>query len=289
LTAPIWGIVSGYTGEKTPKSTSRMLKAYVDDSGKGEEPFFVLAALVSSAENWATFADEWEAKLSEAPRIDYFKMREAWARRNQFASFTEEQRDKRVYDLVDIINRRVEFFSFCEINNKDWRDILEGKISKTLDVQYYHGYCRITVNVLVRIYQHGPRGSVDFTFDKENETIFREVLDWWLKTKEASPPWIKRRMGAHPAILDDREALPLQAADLLAWITGKRHVSGPQRDFAKRFAGKLNDVPGTFDTWRQQEITDVLELLESANRGAFPYETGAARSARLNDLFGPRR
>jgi hypothetical protein len=45
-------------------------------------------------------------------------------------------------------------------------------------------------------------------------------------------------MGNSPIFKDDEEFSPLQAADLMAWLTAKRHATGEQREFAERLAAK---------------------------------------------------
>src|SRR5665213_1486028 len=185
-----------------------MLKAYVDDSGKGEEPIFVAAGLVSTAERWAAFSDAWAAKLSEPPGIDYFKMREAWALRGQFERFLPAERDRRVGDLVAIINDHADFFSFCTINKVDWESVFAKRISKTMDSPFYHAYCMVALTTLVHMNTNNISDTADFIFDKENITIYREILDWWLVTEQNAQPWMKARMGQAPTMNDDKLVLP---------------------------------------------------------------------------------
>jgi hypothetical protein len=264
-----------------------MVKAFFDDSGKSaEEPMFVLAGLAASTEKWAEFSDKWAAKLAEPPRLDYFKMREAWSLRDQFLPFCESQRDRRLSGLIALINQYADFFSYCTIDKADWSEVLRGKIAKTMDSPFYHAYCWVTVAAIVHMDRNGINDTIDIIFDKENETIFREILDWWLRTKEAAatPAWLKDRLGKDPAMDDDLKVLPLQAADLLAWIVSKKGGSGPQHDFAKRWGSEIK-IPGTHDRWDKPKIEELFQIFPVDK---FPYEDGAARSARLNKLFGPR-
>ena len=118
-----------------------MLQTFIDDSGKAEEPFFVLAGFTSLVERWVEFANAWKLKLQEPPKIRYFKMREAAALRGEFLNFTERQRDRRLEDLIGIINAHASFFVFCEVNRDAWKQAFQKQISKTLDSPYYHAYC----------------------------------------------------------------------------------------------------------------------------------------------------
>lgn len=269
-----------------------MVKAFFDDSGKSaSEPMFIIAGLVSSAEKWAAFSDEWAAALAEHPRLEYFKMRDAWALspHGPFRSFSEAQRDARLEKLIAIINEHSEFFSYCRIDKSAWKEVLEGKIAKTLDSPFYHAYCWVVIVTFWHMKENSLGDTVDFVFDKENETIFREVLDWWLRTKEKAPPWMESRMGKDPTMDDDKKVLPLQAADLIAWLTSKNGTDGPQSVFAKRWVSAIN-VPGSHYTWEKSNIENLMQGFLDFDGGAVgPYEDGAARSERLNALFGPRR
>ena len=126
-----------------------MLQTFIDDSGKAEEPFFVLAGFTSLVERWVEFANAWKLKLQEPPKIRYFKMREAAALRGEFLNFTERQRDRRLEDLIGIINAHASFFVFCEVNRDAWKQAFQKQISKTLDSPYYHAYCSIMQSPLI--------------------------------------------------------------------------------------------------------------------------------------------
>jgi hypothetical protein len=60
------------------------LQAFIDDSGRGQDPAFVLAGWIASPEQWAEFSDEWIRILHQSPGIEYFKMQEAWRLKRQF-------------------------------------------------------------------------------------------------------------------------------------------------------------------------------------------------------------
>jgi hypothetical protein len=78
-----------------------MLQAFIDDSQ--EDPVFVMAGYIAPAERWALFSDRWKTILEIAPRLEYFKMKEAYARRGQFNGWSEERRNQRASDLYTVI------------------------------------------------------------------------------------------------------------------------------------------------------------------------------------------
>jgi len=75
------------------------LQAIVDDSGRGNLPVFVLAGFAAEYERWNDFLPKWQTALDGPPKIEYFKMKEAFGLSDQFESFTVEQRDRRVSEL----------------------------------------------------------------------------------------------------------------------------------------------------------------------------------------------
>ena len=69
-----------------------MLQVWFDDSGKdGVSPDFVLAGYFGPQPAWNDFADEWQALLEEAPRLEYLKAYEAFGDKQNF-----EPRDSRL-------------------------------------------------------------------------------------------------------------------------------------------------------------------------------------------------
>jgi len=87
-----------------------MLQGYFDDSGsESVSPLFVVAGYVLASEKWADFADEWKAALLKRPKIDYLKMREAFAGEGQFASYDfrlPEFRMAKVRELLAVLQKR---------------------------------------------------------------------------------------------------------------------------------------------------------------------------------------
>ena len=81
------------------------LQAFIDDSVRGQDPAFVLAGWIASPEQWAELSDEWKRILNQSPRIEYFKMREAWCRQEQFSGWEITDRNDKVAALYAAIER----------------------------------------------------------------------------------------------------------------------------------------------------------------------------------------
>lgn len=65
------------------------VRAYIDDTGGGVGPVFVLAGYIATAEQWTAFSNEWQALLDMKPRLERFKMSEA-------ANWSDQQWNERL-------------------------------------------------------------------------------------------------------------------------------------------------------------------------------------------------
>jgi hypothetical protein len=212
----ILALVSGYPDAERRSRFLAMLQGFGDDTGKGNEPVFALGGFVASVEQWMDFADAWDAKIKEEPSIGYFKASDAAACRREFLRFDPAQRDKKVTDLISLINAYAQFFVGCAIVREDWGKVFRGQMAKTMDSPFFFAYMRLMTSSLQRLFSFGPAiDKVEWIFDEEVQTIYREVLNWWLAQKAEPPLYLSRRMGNHPIMGNDKEVMPLQAADLI--------------------------------------------------------------------------
>lgn len=281
----ILALVSGYADAERGSRLLAMLQGFGDDTGKGNEPVFALAGFVASVELWIEFSNAWDTKIREDPAIHYFKAREAAACRGEFGGFNSEQRDKKVADLIGLINTYAQFFVGTAIMREDWGAVFRGQVAKTMDLPFFFAYMRLMTISLQRMRNFGPVfDKIEWIFNEENHTIHREVLNWWLAQKEAPPRYFRKRMGSHPIMRNDKEVMPLQAADLIAWVMGKLASSSPN-PLARDWAEQLS-VPRIVEMWTEENLAQYLAGVR--RHGTIGYETKKQRSARLNELLGPR-
>ena len=284
----ILALVSGYPAAERRRRLLAMLQGFGDDTGKGNEPAFALGGFVAPVEQWIEFNNAWDAKLKEEPSIRFFKARDAAACRGEFGGFDAAQRDKKVSGLISLINAHAQFFVSTAIVREDWSKVFRGKMAKTMDSPFFFAYVRLMTISLQHMRRFGAAADkVEWIFDVEAETIYREVLNWWLAQKEEPPRYLRKRMGNHPIMRNDEEVMPLQAADLIAWVAGK-HASPPPSPIAQDWVKQLT-VPGTVELWREENLVQFLAGSKERGAGSLGYENGAQRSDRLNELLGPRR
>lgn len=196
-----------------------MLICVLDDSGSNQQgEAFVLAGYVASASAWDTLSAHWQEALNKEPKLKYFKMREAAALRDQFDGWSGAQRDERVMEFVTIIRDSRPLVGltsaiFWEDLNRISAEFPEVPLP-AYDLLFHgsmavlHNYCR----------RHGVTEKIDFVFDEQGSWSKRTGRSYTY-AEQIFTDEERSLLGNRPVHRDDREFLPLQAADLIAWQT----------------------------------------------------------------------
>lgn len=203
-------------------------QACIDDSGnEPTKPHFILAGFVAPAKSWASLADEWQAALDEAPKLDYFKMAEAASLHGQFHrrnGWTEAKRDDRLITFTRIIRKNVGIRIHAKIANSDFDKYIKSipvpKRMLLTDSPYALLFQQIILAMAVRADLFGMTTPCDFIFDSQTG-FSEEIQSQWPEFK-ATIAKAKRKdwptmVGDLPIFRDEKCFLPLQAADLYAW------------------------------------------------------------------------
>ena len=193
-----------------------MFQAYIDDSGKGDSQLFVLAGYIATVDRWAAFSDEWQRLLDmRSPHyrhLTYFKMNEMQsdADRERCAWFHRviEKYAQAAISCVIVVPGLEEV-----INNAEWAPFVKGV--EYLKNPYYFAFRSITDVLRQNQAEMGIDTPVDFYFDDEGEkTKCLNGLNRLVKTATEEK---RRWLAETPAFRNDKNVLPLQAADLYAW------------------------------------------------------------------------
>jgi Protein of unknown function (DUF3800) len=248
-------------------------QAFVDDSYTTDAEF-VLGGHIAAPEAWAAFSSEWEALLPSgtlsADGRYHFKMSEM--------AMTEER-----MECVPAFYWLIEKYALASISCKF--DVAEHKRAsarvrkKFLDLgyliypnkfdnSYFFGFrClldmfhsnREAIKFLIPLDE-----NVDFIFDNQTEKSF--ILEAWNDYVAERPDETREYYGATPRFEDDREYLPLQAADLWAWWVREWYeedsIDLPTKmdnfDFGK-WRGKQR--PSIAISFNEEQIVTALEAL----------------------------
>lgn len=232
----VWSQVTGMAPTRAVASPIMVLQAFIDDSYRADS-FFVLGGYVATAEQWSLFARDWEEMLPYATRSSsgqwHFKMSEMAANADRL---------KRVPAFLNIIDKYDLIPLASCISYADLR-AAANRIYSLNTVINFMAICNpymIAFKLLMEAF-HGGRSQitsvpsdepVNFIFDNQAEK--EAVIRSWDRYTSGKNGWL---FGATPRFEDDKQFLPLQAADCLAWLVRKWYESGREDSFVPNLLG----------------------------------------------------
>lgn len=188
---------------------------------KGTHPVFTFAGFIGRAEEWAAFSDEWSRWLAARPQIDYLKMNEAVKLSDQFRHFSPEDRDKKLRGCVEILKEYPQRAIQVSVNIGDFQRHIAQEMPRSLRDPYFLAFFGILSGVCYEVSDTGVPEEVEVIFDEHS--IFRPRIDVWY-------PWLRDTIGTmhdpalsrvlppNPLFRSDKVFVPLQSADMLAWL-----------------------------------------------------------------------
>ena len=218
------------------------MQAFVDDSGaKGQEGVLVLAGLIGRSEDWAEFADKWRSVLNLPPAIPSLHMSDAAHFEGAFKNCPRDVRDQRVHLLASIVNDyqftaihcSVEIAAYAEVIAASrragrWKD-KRTRLAKVLKEPYYIAFLGMVMAVCYELLEQGINERFEIIFD-QHKVLGPRVRSWYPAIVAGMEPEAQAIMPIDPVFRDDEEFVPLQAADLLAWLV-RRELSGMDHSF----------------------------------------------------------
>jgi hypothetical protein len=219
-----------------------VINCYADDSGNqpgpnSPEDVFVLAAYAMPENRWEDFSEKWYAQLKRDHPVSYCRMSDAEYGEGAFVGIPEEFRKRKAKDLALVIQECDPTPLVCIMQWKDYASHYRGKVDPRLENPYAILFFQIMKGIAdlqVNLNQVQPVGfhPVDFIFDEQEPAEFK-CLQWYAALREKLPEPQRTIIGNTPSFKDDRDIMPLQAADMLAW-----HV---HREF--NYPNERRDIP----------------------------------------------
>lgn len=200
--------VSGLPRSTREQRRFMVLQAYIDDSCEAGQ-VLVFAGYVASVEQWLRFSDEWAAAL-ELARWPSFKMADIAGSGNQ-------DRLERAGYFYRIIEDHAEAIVAVAV---EMEGLSRAVKELGLPDQFANPYAMIYRIVLDFTAQFqtkiGLNEPIDFIFDNHSQES-KVDTGFKLMRNRITDDNRRKLLGRPPRFEDDREYLPLQAADLLAW------------------------------------------------------------------------
>jgi len=245
-----------------------VLQAYVDASGKGDPHFLVIAGHIATPETWEVFSRAWKDRL-DCAGMPFFKMNQM-ANRTEIAGW--------FYRLLE--EHEIKASIACIINTAELIEV-ERSIKyppyitnpNSADNPYYWAF-KYTIAILAeRQRQLNLLEPIDFIFDNDAEKT--KIPRAWDLMKNAARADISALMGNMPTFGDDKNTMPLQAADLYAWWASKWHREGVQ-DWATNLPfpwPKKRNIPRLAVYFgRKSFLFDISKTLEQLARTSSELE-----------------
>jgi Protein of unknown function (DUF3800) len=274
---PKWlSFLSGLPEAKRRRKVLVPIQAFIDDSGgpDGRSKHLVLAAVITTAERWAAFSDEWEACLKETPALRTFKMKDAAGLSGQFFGRTAAQRDTKMLALAMIMNRYVEYGAVSGIDLEAFNKTLGTPGLSMGEDPYFYPFLTMIWGVTKFFWRQGIRERIQFIFD--DQVIFglraKALYPAARHIFMADEPEACAILPVEPVFSSDDDSLPLQAADLCAWNfryeTENRGKPHPYDWLLPQFSNikKINDT----ERYTADSVAKLMEM--GAQLAANPTE-----------------
>lgn len=241
------------------------------DESEGAEPgsrnHFVMAGLIGHSQHWALFSDEWRACLLSGPRhLDYFKMKEAAGKPSgQFHGWSLKERDDKVRDLARIINKYAQIVTWSIIDLDAHAQTWARRLPKPNSEPYFWPFQNTILATLFTLWDAGVREKFEVIFD-ENVIFGPRARSWYPMVREVGyvrEPEASSILPVDALFRDDKEFLPLQAADLYAWTLRKANNDPSYNEF-HWLLDELRNVKTTdysqyYDLERMQSVMDQMD------------------------------
>lgn len=233
-------IVPWYTGIARRKRDERLtmaLQVYCDESGNNDPPVYVLAGVVGRPDDWLAFSEEWQRELDAEPPLPYFKMSDASRPTGVWRSMTSEARGARLGRFASILHRHM-LFSICVVvNHDDYKEEYRGYVAPEVDDPYIFLFDSLIVRTIEVCDRQNIDGKMDFIFDSrpDKQPLMKRVEG----PAVFLPPNSADRLNGDPIFRDDRDALPIQAADMVAWLVRRSVANGTRSIERCGIAGQI--------------------------------------------------
>ena len=206
-----------------------VLQAWFDESGKGQEPVYLLAGYIGSRTMWESFADDWQAELDKPPKLPYLHVSES----QLFKGFSPDERIERTFGFVKVIEKHKPLGQLFVLKHADYREffkVLSTHPSITLPERrmmknpYYHSFLWIFHLMLLtqakKRADTGVHEMIEVLFDEDIDRKDRLKIGFnhFINTlKKRHPDFLDLLVNKEPEFRDDKVFTPLQACDLAAW------------------------------------------------------------------------
>jgi hypothetical protein len=207
------------------------MQAYVDESGgKGEGKWLTLVGLIAKAEDWAAFSDLWRSLLDIPPAVSAWHMKDAAHFAGEFSGWARATRDARLWLLASAVNDFSITALHCSVDLDAHKEFMApignlraprksraARIGKILHEPYWLCFHSMIMAVCYELIDHETKDRFEIIFD-EHSILGPRVKVWYPVIRAYMEPHEQEIMPVEPLFRDDTKFVPLQCADILAWV-----------------------------------------------------------------------
>ena len=209
-------------------------------------PDFHVCRFHGKGRKWAEFSSEWVRWLHSEPRIEYLKMYEAVRLKGQFGRFSKVERDRKLRGCIAILKQYPQEAIQVSVNIADYQGGLAKEQPLSIRDPYFLAFFGILSGVCYDVIDTGVPDQIEIFFDEHS--IFKPRIDYWYSIMrdqigELHDPALANVLPPNPIFKSDLEFVPLQAADVLAWL------------FRNAYSGNRNEFE-----WIAEELIPVMPM-----------------------------
>ena len=246
-----------------------MLQVWFDDSGKGQLPVFVLAGYYGDVSDWVTFSHNWQQLLNKEPRLEYIKGYEAFGLRREFKGWTEKTRDDRLLEFIPLIKSYSGKGLAMTIGHEAFRKIIAIAPGTPFTNPYTFAYNLALATVLPIVLEFSPQDTIDIVFDRDLIKPKRAQEAYEMIPSDLAQ-FLARQQ---PRFEDDKNFMPLQAADLLAYCIRVQSDPNPRnkRVLKSPVFDALRSISTAFIQVGNEEMEYLRNRVMGKNPGRRPF------------------
>lgn len=199
-----------------------MLQAYFDGSTQ-QDTALIFAGHLASVDTWLKFSGEWEELLTIHPRLEAFKMSDMTAYNSDGSLKLNTSTMERAMFHYKLIDRLPIFGLSCAIPIHDLTKVIsELGIDTYWNNPYYLAWRAVITMALEGAGLLGLIDPIEFIFDEQSDKV--RVINSWDNFYNSCPISYRRKIQGTPSFKDDKNIMPLQAADLIAWWARRQYI-----------------------------------------------------------------
>lgn len=259
-----------------------MIRAFVDDSGSGgDSPWYVLAGYSGTVCDWVGFEADWREALDSPPSIAYFKAVEAESLKEQFYGLSEHQRNSKIDALIKVIGQHTQRAIHVRVRQRLYNEILKPNVPEIWDDPYFFLFPAFISAVLTMEKYFGNQEPAELVFDN-SERLDRRAKKLYGQLI-TFPQYAGRVLNVH--FRSEKDFLPLQAADLLAWQIrrGFSVPKEPRRAHLDAATKCPREIPYSY-ILTKQDLLDALAVMQE-NARSFAASIGVPVDVLEKHLF----